>query len=139
MNKIQVVSGRTVRKTLAVLAWVGFFSISAGFGFCLELGPSDDTWLQFFNFWGYSSYSLMVHAALINAAISIGIALLAWSSFRLVQPAHPNRNWQIAEVILVPLFWLLLLVAADVSLCWFVERSIQDFQDSFQRFQTLRS
>jgi hypothetical protein len=72
----------------------------------------------------------------ILAAISVGVALFVWSVFRLIEPAHYNRGWKIAEVTLVPLYWLVLVLAAYVCLGWLIEHSIQQMQDIV--FNTIR-
>jgi hypothetical protein len=129
MKNIQLTSWKTDQIVLPVLTLVGFLLLAAGFGCCLVSGPSD-----YLNWWqGFSllHFYLLSRASSINAGISVGLALFIWSVFMLIRPAYPDRNWQTAEVILIPLFWLLLLVAADLSLLWLVQHSVQRFQDIF--------
>lgn len=55
-------------------------------------------------------------APLIELIVSVPLALLLWSVFHLVEPANPSRKWVIAELTVVPVVWLLLMLALGVWL-----------------------
>lgn len=65
----------------------------------------------------------------ILVAISVGLALFVWSVFRLIKPIGYDCNWQIAELILVPLYSLMLALAATVWVAWLIQRSIRELDD----------
>jgi uncharacterized BrkB/YihY/UPF0761 family membrane protein len=126
VKDLQLGSRKTDRERLFSLAWAGFFVVAAGFGCCLAAGLSDEIrWWRAFRFFRFD----LLRVSFINAGISLGLAAFTWSVFRLFRPIHPNRNWRIAEVVVVPFCWLLLLLAVDVLLGWLVQQSFQDFQD----------
>ncbi|HXC35889.1 MAG TPA: hypothetical protein VNV43_08435 [Candidatus Acidoferrales bacterium] len=122
MKNIEFTSRATDRYILPVFALVGFFVLAAGSGCVL---PGISRWQNF----SMVRIDILNHAAFINGAISIGLAVFTWSVFKIIRPAYPDRNWQIAEVILIPVIWLLLLAAADLSLSLLVQHSMQELQD----------
>lgn len=65
----------------------------------------------------------------ILAAISVGLALLVWSIFRLIEPVRPDRNWKTAAVTLACLTWLVLMLGAYVSVDLMTIRTIREIQD----------
>ncbi len=104
MKNIQFTSRRTDYNVLAFATVIGTFAI-AGF---------------------FIGVFISMPFSLTNAAISVGSAIFAWSVFRFIRPVRYDRNWQIAEFMLVPAFWLLLTLALDVWLVsnatnWLVE------------------
>ena len=68
---------------------------------------------------------------LINGAISLAIALLVWSTFKLIEPLRYSRNWQIAKVIFVPLFWLLLVAAIDLGIYYAIQGDRTQLEEIF--------
>jgi hypothetical protein len=112
MKNIQFTSRETDYRLLVPLALLAFFAAAGVF-----LGLLMPT------------HSQIHEAPWILAAISVGSALLVWSVFRLFEPAHYTRGWKIAEVTLVPLYWLVLVLAAYVCLGWLIEHSIQEMQN----------
>ncbi|HUA65666.1 MAG TPA: hypothetical protein VME24_07450 [Alphaproteobacteria bacterium] len=66
----------------------------------------------------------------ILATIAVGLALFTWSVFRLIKPVGYDRNWQIAEMILVPLYSLMLTLVAAVCVVWLIQHSRQELQDT---------
>jgi len=52
----------------------------------------------------------------LGGFISVGLAVLVWCVFRLVEPRRYSRKWAIAELMVVPVVWVLLMVAVGV---WF--------------------
>lgn len=70
-----------------------------------------------------------IHAPWIFAAVSVGFALLVWSVFRLVEPSRYTRGWKIAEITVVPLYWLALILAAYIGFGWLIEHTIQQMQN----------
>jgi hypothetical protein len=75
------------------------------------------------------SFQAANFAPAILIIVSIGSAAFVWSIFRLIRPVRANRGWQIAEMVLVPLYWLVLLLAADVLLGRLFRDSIQEMQN----------
>lgn len=114
MKNIQFTSRGTGYEILAVATLAEFFSlVGIFFGFLIPaLGKIHE-------------------APWILAAIATGSVLFVWSVFRLIEPSSYNRNWQIAGVILVPLYSLVLILAAYVGLGWLIEHTIQQIQDGF--------
>lgn len=125
MSDIHLSSEKIDRKFFQVSALAAFFLFAAGFG-CFSVSSVRGEWWQSFSLW---RFAVLNWASSINAGISVGLALLTWSVFRLFRPLHPNRNWRIAEVILVPLCWLVLLLAVDALVAWLSQRSLQELQD----------
>lgn len=119
MKNLQLTSRGTDQYILFVLVLVGFFVLGAGSG-CL-LAPGISLWQNF----SMGRIDLLNHVAFINGAISVGLALFTWSVFQMIRPAYSNRNWQIAEAIFIPVFWLLLLLAVDLCLTLLIQRSFQ--------------
>ena len=113
MKNVQFTSRDTDYKFLAALALLTSFAVAGIFaGLFMPTG-----------------FGGIHEAPCILAAISVGLVLFVWSVFRLIKPAGYDRNWQIAGIVLVPLYWLLLLLAVDISLGWLVDKSIQEMQD----------
>jgi hypothetical protein len=113
MKNIQIPSFETYSKVLVALGMAGIFAIAGVFVGCLMPWPLNE----------------IHYAPLIFAAISVGLASLVWSLFRLIEPVHYDRAWTVAEITLVPLYWLLLLLAVNVSLGWLIQRSIEEMKD----------
>jgi hypothetical protein len=104
MKDIQLIQRETVFKVLAIATVVGYFAMAGGIGLVLTPTPYNvDEW------------------PLINCAISLAMALFAWSTFKLIEPLRYSHNWQIAKLIFVPLGWLLLTVAIDMGLLHVVQ------------------
>jgi len=114
MKNLQLTSRKTNAKVLTALASVGFFAIAGELIGCFV--PA---------------------AACALAVISVGLAVFVWSIFRLIKPGRYDRSWNLAEVILVPLCWLMLLLAVYVSLGWAINRWNQELQNITQ--STLRN
>jgi hypothetical protein len=93
MKNIQFTSRKSDLKFLAVIG----FSAVAGF-----LLP------------GRFEYSY--HAQFFDAIFSVPLALLVWCGFHLIEPTIHSRKWTIAEFTVVPIVWLLLMLALAV---WF--------------------
>ena len=93
MKNIQFTSRKTDLKVLAV---VGF---SAAAGFLLPARFEDSFLARFF-----------------DAILSVPLALLLWSAFHLIEPSKHGRKWTIAEWIVVPIVWFLLMLALNA---WF--------------------
>jgi hypothetical protein len=74
-------------------------------------------------------FEQLPHPALVLAASSVGLATFVWALFRLIRPVHANRRWQIAEIIIVPFCWLLLVSTVDVCLGLFVSGFVGQFYD----------
>jgi hypothetical protein len=89
---------------LAVAALIGYLTMAWGIG-CLLAPPQ---------------YGMM-QLTLINGVISLAIALLVWSTFKLIEPLRYRRNWQICKFIFIPLVWLLLLAAIDVGIHYVIQ------------------
>lgn len=93
MKYIQFSSRRTDIKVLVV---VGFSAVAG--------------WLlppQFEN-----SY----HAVDFDALFAVPLALLVWCVFHLIELSRHGWKWAIAELTVVPIVWLLLMLALDVWL-----------------------
>jgi hypothetical protein len=93
MKNIQITSRKTDLKVLFVVV----FSAVAGF-----LLPSH--------------FEISYYARFFDAVFSVPVALLVWCAFHLVEPRRHSKKWTVAEFMIVPLVWLLLMVALDV---WF--------------------
>ena len=115
MKNIQFTSQETVLKILGPSLLVAASAVTGSFiGFLMPAGNP------------------RIHGMpLVLAAISPGLALFTWSLFRLIKPARYDRQWQIAEMVLVPLYSLMLTLAAAVYVSWFIQRSAQELQDVF--------
>lgn len=130
MTNIPFNSRRINGKSIGILVLAGFISVAAVIGCCLMPGASNKiSWWHAFSLWPFDN--LWNRAASINACISVGLALFTWSVFRLIRPVHPNRSWRIVQAILVPLCWLLLLLALDGWLVQLWNRGIQVFGTMF--------
>jgi hypothetical protein len=44
----------------------------------------------------------------LNSAISLGLGILAWTGFRLIEPNHVSQGWTLAKLVSIPAFWGLL-------------------------------
>lgn len=95
MNDIQFTSLRSDAKIPIILFCLG---ISAFVGYLLPT-PFDDS-----------------RARLFDAAISVILGGFVWAAFRLIEPRRHGQKWMIAEFTVVPLVWVLLMVAIGV---WF--------------------
>src|ERR1041384_2137708 len=51
------------------------------------------------------------HIQPLVALMTMFLMIFVWALFRLVQPARWSRKWSVAELIVVPAAWLLLVVA----------------------------
>jgi hypothetical protein len=51
---------------------------------------------------------------LLNAGISLGLAVLVWGCFRLFEPGRYSYGWAVAKLIAVPLLWLVLFLAVII-------------------------
>jgi hypothetical protein len=112
MKNVQF-SRETVSTVLTALALLPSFAISGVLvGLCVPAKFSD-----------------ISQVPQVLAAISVGLALFVWSIFRLIKPVGYNRNWEIAEMTLVPLYSLMLALAATVWVAWLIQRSIQELED----------
>jgi len=102
MNNIQFTSRRTDFKILKVVAVLG---ISALAGFVLALlyeGIYPEPFVPI----GFAVFFW-------EAIVSVPLALFVWCSFLLIRPGRYSRKWVIVEWIVVPLVWLLLVLAFD--------------------------
>ena len=95
MKDIQIFSRETDRKVLLVLFGLGVPALAG----CLLPTPFEDS-----------------HVRLFDAVLSAALALLVWSGFRLLEPRRYSHKWEIAERTVVPVVWLLLILAFAV---WF--------------------
>lgn len=68
---------------------------------------------------------------LVNIVISLALALFAWSTFKLVEPLRYSRNWQIVQLIFVPLVWLLLLATIDVAINYVIQSDQASFYNLY--------
>ena len=48
---------------------------------------------------------------LLDGFIAAILLVLVWSSFRLARPGRYNHKWAVAEAVVVPLIWALLVAA----------------------------
>ncbi len=76
-------------------------------------------------------------ASWILAVISVGLALFTWSLFRLIKPVCYDRQWQTAEMILVPLYSLTLTLVAGLCIAWLIQLSIQEMSDLIPQYRSL--
>ena len=107
MKNVQLTSRKTDLRVLLVIVFPAFA------GFLLSMLFED-----------------FPQALLCDAVISIPLALLVWCAFRLVQPSHHSQRWTIAEFTLVPIIWLLLMLA-------FVAWSHHLWQSIFIRLESI--
>lgn len=108
MKNIQFTSRETDCKILPPLALLAAFATAGAlFGFFMPTG-----------------YGVINGMPGIFAAISVGLTLFVWSIFRLIKPVYYDRNWKIAEVVTVPLYSLILTLAAGVCVAWLIQRSL---------------
>lgn len=80
---------KTVPKVLVVLFCL-IIPVLAG---CWMPAPYDDS-----------------HARLFDVALSLALAVFVWCGFRLIEPARYSLKWAIAELIIVPVVWFLLIL-----------------------------
>lgn len=106
MKNIQFTSRETDYKILPPFALLASFAIAGAFaGLFLPSG-----------------YDVISGTPAILAAMSAGLALFVWSVFRIIKPVYYDRNWKIAEVVTVPLYSLILTLAAAISVSWLIQR-----------------
>lgn len=108
MKYYQFASRRTDIRVVAVSGFLGFSAVS---GWLLASFFFANDPLQFVNL-----DPVQFRVQIFETLISVSLALLVWCSFLLVRPARYRRKWVIAEWIVVPLVWLLLVLAFHV---WF--------------------
>jgi len=95
MKNIQIFSRETDRKALFILFGLGVPALAGS----LLPTPFEDS-----------------HARLFDAVLSVALAIFVWSGFRLFEPKRYSHKWAIAERTVVPVLWLLLMLAFAV---WF--------------------
>ena len=109
MNNIQFASRRTDIRVVAVSGFLGFSAVAgwllASFFLVNDLEPMQPIG---------NLDRVQFRVQFFEAIISVSLALLVWCSFLFVRPARYGRKWVIAEWIVVPLVWLLLVLAFDV-------------------------
>lgn len=105
MKNIQFASRRTDIRVVAVSGFLGFSAVVGWLlaSFSLAADP-----MPFVNL-DRAQFRLQFFGTII----SVSLALLVWCSFLLVRPARYSRKWVIAEWIVVPLVWLLLVLALN--------------------------
>ena len=54
---------------------------------------------------------------ILDGLTTAALLVFAWAVFHLVRPATYSRKWAIAEVIVIPAFWGLLVGALAVWFC----------------------
>jgi hypothetical protein len=84
---------KTDDKVLIILLCLGFAAVIG----CLLPAPYD-----------------ISHA--FGGFISVTFGILVWCLFRLIEPRRYSRRWAIAELTVVPIVWMLLMLALAV---WF--------------------
>lgn len=121
MKNIQFTSRKTDYKILPLIALLASFAVVGIFvGLFVPAG-----------------YGGIHGAPWILAAISAGLALFVWSVFRMIEPAGYSRNWQIAEMILVPLYSLMLTLGAGLCVALLIQWSIREMSELLPQYQTL--
>lgn len=102
MNNIQFASRRTDIRVVAVSGFLGFSTVVG--------------WLlaSFFDVNELEPFLPIGRLQFFETVLSVSLALSVWCSFLLVRPVRYSRKWVIAERIVVPLVWLLLVLAFDV-------------------------
>jgi hypothetical protein len=99
MKTTQFNSREAVLQALAAFGAILSFAVAGIFSAFFMSDPPDD-------------------ALLILPAISVGLALFVWAFFRLVRPFHAGHSWQIAELVLVPLYWFPIFLAVAAWIGW---------------------
>ena len=98
MKTIQIWSRDADRKILVVLCFLFCLALAAVTGSLLpEPEPADNI-------------------RILDAFIAAMLLVFVWAGFRLARPLRCRQRWVIAEVITVPLLWLLLIIALGI---WF--------------------
>jgi hypothetical protein len=110
MKSTQFYSRETVQRILIALACLGV-SVFAG---CLLPTPFEDS-----------------HARVFDAALSVALAVFVWCGFHLFEPRRFSRKWAIAELTVIPVIWLMLMLAFAV---WFyhLEQARDEILDYFR-------
>jgi hypothetical protein len=100
MKNIQVWSRDTDRKILTAAGAVGSLGLAAFIGSVLQPPTPSD------------------HMPLFDGLLTSMLLVLVWSVFQLVRPGQYSHKWAVAQVIVIPVVWGLLVGALAV---WFSE------------------
>jgi hypothetical protein len=109
MKNIEFYSRETGQKILLILVCLGVSALAG----CLLPTPFEDS-----------------SARLFDAALSVALAVSVWCGFHLIKPRRYSQKWAIAELTVVPIVWLLLMLALAV---WFyhLEQARYEVFESF--------
>jgi hypothetical protein len=109
MKTTQSSSRETVQKILIALVCLGVSALAG----CFLPTPFEDS-----------------HARVFDAALSVALAVFVWCGFHLFEPRCFSRKWATAELAVVPVIWLLIMLAFAV---WFYHLE-QDRYEIFESF-----
>jgi len=98
MNTLELWTRNTDRKILAGITGPGCVAAAAAFGLMLPI-PLSCRWLS-----------------PVGALLGAALLVFFWSTFQLIRPVRQTRSWAIAELVAVPLAWLLMMVVLGL---WF--------------------
>ncbi len=99
MNNIQIWSRETDLKLLRNLATAGIVLFAAFVGALVPM-PVQSTAIT-----------------ILYMAISVSLGIFAWGIFNIMKPLYYDKRWEIGEMIVVPLTWILLV--SVLALCFF--------------------